>query len=216
MSVRLGLKFYFSSAVNPEPQKIVFVAGDDEYPATRKKGKKPDPALLEFEWSAGTQGFVLAILDYKFTGNEGRGFYNFVGSRTNSPAASACSAIQKQDWLRSGFGPEEDSDREIAPQVFRVRKRVSRGLVAFQVDSDRLAPQDIEIFLRETAIAGEEARVLAGKIEWSPHRSKSTNRLAAVHLTPAAEVPERTVNSFVFKTSRNLPARPPASIHRLW
>ncbi len=188
----LFLELYFSSGRKPELQKAIFkVAGEEEFERTRKTGKfDNDPN--RFDWKSGTQGFILALVDYRLRGQARRGFYDFTGAMTASPAASACGVIEKQQWLQSGFGYESGTEQEIAKNVFKVRKNQADGSIALQIDSERLQPQSIRFFLGKGAqhLTPLKIEELRQKITWKSHRRQS-----GLKSTPHREVLEASAIS---------------------
>ncbi len=118
------------------------------------------------------QGFVLAVLDCKLNSRRGQGFFEYRGTKTRSPAASACGVIEKQQWLQGGFGYEGNTDLEIARLVFKVQKEIVVGDLAFRIDTDRLPPKNIRVFRGDAAeeLSRREIQQLKAGIQWKSHR----------------------------------------------
>lgn len=159
--------------------------GEPEDFERKLKDSKFDTGPDRYEWSSGTVGFVLALLNCKL-GLQQKGnqrFYKFKGATANSPAASACAALDKQRWLYEGFGTASHTDREIAKEVFTVHKDPNGRTIAFGIDSRRLPPGNIQIFCGDPPkpIPEQSIRELYENIKegWKPHHKRKRNRTAS-------------------------------------
>ena len=169
----VALQLLFTLGEKPELWKIVSTVLDDEFCLTRKANKAD---MNGFDWGPGTQGFVLALLNYKLSGWKISGCYDYYGSKKASPAASACSVIDKQQWLQGAFSFDDKTNLDIAKQVFKVHKSKDRPAdIAFRIDSDRLPPENIKVLSgdseRTKELTAKEIRKLLQEIKWKPHRA---------------------------------------------
>jgi hypothetical protein len=178
----LGLEFHFSGG---------------------KKPKLKEPASdSAFSWKAGTIGFVLALLEYKLNGRPGNGFYSYSGDRRRSPAASACSVIEGQQWLQTGFGYKGDTHEamnkkeEIARIVFKVYKSQLEQTIAFQIDSNQLPPSSVLMFQAGSLkpLSDEKIKTLQAGVldQWEPHRKESPADTESDPPSQATDTPAAT------------------------
>ena len=191
----LGVDLVFSAETKPKLLKMVFVAGGQRKEFTVKKHNK-DTGPSKFAWKAGTQGFVLALLDYKVNykvdDQKQPGFYEYRGSRTRSPAAAACGVIEKQLWFEGVFGTDTDTKMEIAPQVFKVRKPAAEENIALQIDAELLWPARIHVYVGQgKELSRSEILKLTRQIQWKSHRrqKKPTIRAETQFHFPSAKAP---------------------------
>src|ERR1051326_5964696 len=151
---------------------------NDTYVFT-KRGKSWERGKNVYDWNVGTKAVVLAILDFKLKGRKNSGIYAYQGASKRSPAASACSVIdkkRKRAWLQDAFGP-----LNIAKEVFTSHTDSNEETVAFGIDSTRLPPENIHVFrhgseveLKEREIEELSAQLLS---IWRPLRRSPTRAI---------------------------------------
>jgi len=168
------LSLSFAEGIAPELRTVIFERlGSDtgrwQETIRTAKTEKSDDSSLHFLWKQGTQGWVLALLDYRLNGETGQGLRRYEGPGSSS----ACGVIDKQQWLIGGFGAEQNSDRQFAQQIFKIQKG-GDSRTTFQINSNYLSPSSVRFFMGNSTkeLPPQKLRELAQKVgaQWQPHR----------------------------------------------
>jgi hypothetical protein len=144
------LNLHFSGGDAPKLTKILIQRGGRPFKTVSLKEIAPSAAFagadlerLEFEWQAGTQGFVLALLAYKTQlGQDQPSFFYH-----EPPLSSACGVVGSEaNWLRRALGDD-------VLKIFKVKRGkvggVSNRTIGLEIHTALLPVDEIDIIQGE-------------------------------------------------------------------